>query len=283
MQFIEAVRTNDRKLNRTIYSFTVENEKIEVHYIYEVNNQSLEFFHNGESVTKATIDKTIKIDTEKGQVKVHAWINRAGSFGKFMGLDKDGVGIEVDGIPVKATLADPDEYLGQGRVGLGILLFVLTVRGLITFFVNNDLYTALIFFIPALVILAAFLIYKKCLLLSLFIGAIVAVLEFADYVTTIPGTLMAPGGSSMLSMSIIAGWIMFRVRILTGFFVAFKYRNEKRIIAKMYEEGRLGQPDNDKNYAANSTPVLGDTWVCKKCDEINPCTFSSCKSCGEYR
>ena len=31
------------------------------------------------------------------------------------------------------------------------------------------------------------------------------------------------------------------------------------------------------------TPVSGDTWVCKKCSEVNSSTSSSCRGCGEYR
>jgi hypothetical protein len=31
------------------------------------------------------------------------------------------------------------------------------------------------------------------------------------------------------------------------------------------------------------TPVSGETWVCKKCGELNSSTSSSCKGCGEYK
>jgi ribosomal protein L40E len=32
-----------------------------------------------------------------------------------------------------------------------------------------------------------------------------------------------------------------------------------------------------------SSTNTGDTWVCKKCNERNPLTAASCKSCGEYK
>jgi len=224
MQTIKAVRTTEYP-DTCMYTFTVENEKIQVYYIYEKNKQSLEFFHNGISVAKAAYGKTVTLDTDKGQINVKAWINRATSFEKFMGFSKDGVGIEVDGIPVKNTLADPDEYLNQGRVGLGFLLFTLAARGTLTYVFDRDLSLALVYYIPALVVLAALLIYKKFLLLSLIIGSILGIIELVDYVTTIPGTMMKPGGSSLLSMSIIGGWLMFRVRMITGFYTAFKWRN----------------------------------------------------------
>jgi len=36
----------------------------------------------------------------------------------------------------------------------------------------------------------------------------------------------------------------------------------------------------------NTSPIYGnhgDTWVCKKCNESNPITASTCKGCGEYK
>jgi ribosomal protein L40E len=42
----------------------------------------------------------------------------------------------------------------------------------------------------------------------------------------------------------------------------------------------------DTDYSNNATPInrnYGDTWVCKKCNERNPITSPSCKSCGEYK
>ena len=32
-----------------------------------------------------------------------------------------------------------------------------------------------------------------------------------------------------------------------------------------------------------SVRLSGKTWTCKKCQEENPATANSCKSCGEYR
>lgn len=58
--------------------------------------------------------------------------------------------------------------------------------------------------------------------------------------------------------------------------------------SSLYEEIRKKQKENISKGCANgfkplSAPVSGDTWVCKKCNEINRSTSSSCKGCGEYR
>jgi len=280
---INAVQTTEYE-NTCMYTFTVDNEKFQVYYIYEENKQSLEFFHNGTSIDKATYEKTVTIDTEKGKVNVTAWINRASSAEKFFGLAKDGVGIEVDGIPVKNTLADPDEYLNQGRSGLGLLLFTLVARGILTHVLNNDLGFALVFYIPALAVLAFLLLYKKCILLALIVGAVLGIIELVDYITTIPSTMTQPGGSSILSISIIGGWLMFRVRMITGFYTAFKWQNEENKIDKLKDINQEQQDKTETNENKSVyTPVVGNTWVCKNCEEVNPATASSCKSCGGYR
>jgi len=240
---IDAVQTKEYE-DTCMYTFTVGSEKIQVYYIYGKDNQSLEFFHNGISVDKAAYGKTITIDTEKGQINVKAWINRASSFEKLVGINKDGLGIEVNGIPVKSTITDPNEYMNQGRAGLGLLLFTLAARGVLTYISSGDINLALVFFIPALIVLVALVIYNKCLLLTLIIGTILAIIELLDYVTTIPGSLMQPGGSSMLSMSIIGGWLIFRVKIITGFYTAFKWRNEKSRIDELELDDELYEETN---------------------------------------
>jgi RNA polymerase subunit RPABC4/transcription elongation factor Spt4 len=40
---------------------------------------------------------------------------------------------------------------------------------------------------------------------------------------------------------------------------------------------------NANGFKPLSASVSGDTWVCKKCNEVNRSTSSSCKGCGEYR
>jgi hypothetical protein len=39
----------------------------------------------------------------------------------------------------------------------------------------------------------------------------------------------------------------------------------------------------NQNYVPINNPVIGDTWVCKKCGEDNRSASSSCKGCGAYR
>ena len=40
---------------------------------------------------------------------------------------------------------------------------------------------------------------------------------------------------------------------------------------------------NANGFKPLSASVSGDTWVCKKCNEVNRSTSSSCKGCGDYR
>jgi len=53
--------------------------------------------------------------------------------------------------------------------------------------------------------------------------------------------------------------------------------------SSLYEETR------DTSGASNSVPLspvannVGDTWLCKKCDTVNPLTASTCKDCGNYK
>ena len=47
--------------------------------------------------------------------------------------------------------------------------------------------------------------------------------------------------------------------------------------------------NNNTNSVKNNSTVIpqkinyGDKWTCKKCNESNPITASTCKGCGEYK
>ena len=49
--------------------------------------------------------------------------------------------------------------------------------------------------------------------------------------------------------------------------------------SSLYEE----TSEDIKNSIPKVVPVIGSTWVCKKCSESNSANSSSCKGCGEYR
>jgi len=51
--------------------------------------------------------------------------------------------------------------------------------------------------------------------------------------------------------------------------------------SSLYEETNLSNQVG--GFKPISSPVTGETWTCKKCNEINSITSSSCKGCGEYK
>ena len=44
-----------------------------------------------------------------------------------------------------------------------------------------------------------------------------------------------------------------------------------------------GINQNNNSIPTTAQVNYGDTWTCKKCNEKNPITSSSCKGCGEYK
>jgi RNA polymerase subunit RPABC4/transcription elongation factor Spt4 len=51
--------------------------------------------------------------------------------------------------------------------------------------------------------------------------------------------------------------------------------------SSLYEETNLSS--QVKGFKPISSSVTGESWTCKKCNEINSITSSSCKGCGEYK
>ena len=74
------------------------------------------------------------------------------------------------------------------------------------------------------------------------------------------------------------------------------YWKINKLVALMEEQNSLlrdvmktrGSSENSSgtntNYVSPTPQVnFGETWTCKKCNEKNPITSSTCKSCGEYK
>jgi len=57
-------------------------------------------------------------------------------------------------------------------------------------------------------------------------------------------------------------------------------------IARTPSEKMPSGENPNSNNSNNAPPInrnYGDTWICKECDETNPISSSTCKSCGAYK
>jgi len=78
-------------------------------------------------------------------------------------------------------------------------------------------------------------------------------------------------------LSVIILWRVLHIN--KNGYSTWDYLTNKNINKKTSSE----ETSQKQEYKPLFTPVSGDTWVCKKCNEINSSTSSSCKGCGEYR
>jgi len=81
--------------------------------------------------------------------------------------------------------------------------------------------------------------------------------------------------------SMFTGLILPLVRILIR---VYKIKKSKEQISEL---GKVSSGGNyNSNNSTNAPPInrnYGDTWTCKKCDETNPISSSTCKGCGAYK
>ena len=222
MHVIEATHTNEKKSRKIVYSFLVRNEKFEASYNYG-KNKKLDFFHNGTQVKvieKIGEKDQFTVDTEEGSIRITAWIDKGFHLSRIREI-----GIEVNGDPVKFTTTDPHVHIENGRQGLGLLLFVLAFRAVWKYFNDAVFLNMLPYIITTLIVLVAFLKYKKLVMFSLMIGGILSILEFVDYIAYIvamPNTLRLAGDSLVMLIPLM----LVRISAFILIYDAFKWNRK---------------------------------------------------------
>jgi hypothetical protein len=232
MTTIEATVKKEKADKKTIYSFKVNNDVFDVHY-FTGKKPALEIMHNGSLL--GTIDKQktkfdFEVNSETNAVNITAWIDSGNSLSSIIGRI-NGVGIEVDGKPVQHTLADPETHIQQGRSGLYLLLFILGVKSIFTYYTALEQYAShivagisfTIYFVPLLLVLTAAIKYKSWTTFAIITGMVLSVLETLDYAMGIPGSINA--GTNGVTVLI---WILIRISALYLFYNALKWKRRQR-------------------------------------------------------
>ena len=173
------------------------------------------------------------INNEFELIKITIWMeynNYASFIGKL-----NGIGVEVNGVYVQNTLADPEVYINNGRSGFYILMFILGFKSLFTYYQIFKEYVShivafiscSIYFIPLLIVVLLTFKYSHWTILALITGTIISILELIDYSFTIPTTLIAGTNAVMLVF-----WIVIRIGVLYMFYNAFKWIKKKKALMK---------------------------------------------------
>ncbi|GHT80119.1 hypothetical protein FACS1894130_10740 [Spirochaetia bacterium] len=236
MEAIKSVVINEKKNKKIIYSFVIDDANFEAHYVMG-KKQTLEIFQNGNQIL--AIDKPKEkrdciVNFENNDIKIVAWMEQSSMIPGFVGKI-NGVGIEIDGIPVQSTLADPEVHLKNGRTGLYVLLAVLGLKTIMTYYNSFKAYSshivagiiALIYFIPLIITLIDIVKFMKWTLFAIISGLIISILEFADYLVGLPDSIKS--GTNGMTLLI---FILIRVSIIYLLFVALKWKgkNNKDIV-----------------------------------------------------
>ena len=225
MDTIEAIETKLKKEKKIVYSFSLENENFEAHFNYG-KKPDLILLHNGTQigvVNKRGDKVPFSVNTEKAPINITAWMESDISTWLF---GRKGVGIQVDGKPVQHTLADPNTHIKGGKTGLLLLLFIFALKSVVQI-ITGDKGTAVIYFVPILLLILLALMYKKWLTFALIAEAVLSVLEFADYITAVLGNIKN-GGSPIT----VIFWIAFRVGVFAYLFDAFKWKRKAGVKAE---------------------------------------------------
>jgi hypothetical protein len=90
---------------------------------------------------------------------------------------------------------------------------------------------------------------------------------------------------------LVGGFIGLVIVILSGGLIANFLNMVDDINAIRYHLSKNGNQSSGNSSGSNVgnvspiAPIVNtsDSWVCKKCNERNPTTASSCKSCGSYK
>jgi hypothetical protein len=233
MTIIGSTIKRDKKAKKTIYSFMVNDDVFEA-YFFTGKKPALEIMHNGALLGFIEEQKTkfeFVANPEVNPVKITAWIDAGNSFSSIIKSMFKGVGIEVDGKPVQNTVTDPGFHIKNGRSGYSVLLFVFGVKSLFTYYTSFEEYasyfaaviSSAIYFVPFLLLLAAFINYARWTTFAIFAGLILSVLEFVDYIMGIPNSIRS--GANGVSILI---WMILRIMALYLLFNALKWKNKQK-------------------------------------------------------
>jgi len=240
MTAISSTIKNDMKAKRTTYSFTVNDAAFEAHYSFG-KNPTLEIVHNGASLGTIS-EKNTKVDftanAETFPVKVTAWMNIGNAFVTFFNSANNGIGIEVDGKPVQNTIADPEYHIKSGKGAYYILLVILGIKSIFTYFSMVKEYAShfvaaiasAVYIVPLLLALLVLIFYSRWTTFAIYFGLILSILEFIDYLSGVPSTIQS--GTNFNPVSILL-WVGFRVSVLLIFFNALKWKIKQKKLGKI--------------------------------------------------
>ena len=237
MKIINSTTNKDKKMKLITYSFTINNERFTANYAYG-KKPRFDFLHNDTLIGSSEQIKNkseFTVNTEYETLTITVWLEY-NAYSMYIGK-LNGIGIEVNKNPVQHTLADPDVYINNGRSGFFILLLILTVKSIYTYYqIFNQysshilsLYISAIYIVPLLVGIFLLFIYKRWTKFALIGGIIISILEFVDYGLGLPESLRTGSGSNAAMMLF---WIALRVCILFIFYNAFKAKTKSNTMKK---------------------------------------------------
>jgi len=236
MKIINSTTNKDKKMKLITYSFTINNEHFTANYVYG-KKPKFDFFHNDTLIGSSEQIKNKSeyiINTDYETLTITVWLEY-NAYSMYIGK-LNGIGIEVNKNPVQHTLADPDVYINNGRSGFFILLLILAIKSIYTYYqVFNEysshilsLYVSAIYIVPLLVGLFMLYFYKRWTKTALIGGIIISILEFIDYGLGLPESLRSGSGSNAAMMLF---WIALRVCVLFIFYNAFKAKTKSNTIS----------------------------------------------------
>jgi hypothetical protein len=234
MKTINSTAKKERKVNLISYSFDINNEHFLAHYVYG-KKPRFELFHNnsllGSSDEKGNkFEFTVNTETELLNIKI--WIEY-NVYSIYIGK-LNGIGVEVNGNPVQHTLADPEVYVKNGCSGFYILLLILGLKSISTYYQTFKEYTShivsliscSIYVLPLFLIILLIVRYKYWTKFALITGAIISILEFIDYILALPNSFMAGSGSNAIMLLF---WLGIRVCVPCIFYTAYKWKKKLNI------------------------------------------------------
>jgi len=237
MKIINSTTNKDKKTNLITYSFNVNNERFTANYVYG-KKPRFDFFHNDTLLGSSDQIKNkseFTVNTDYETLTIMVW-QEYNVYSMYIGK-LNGIGIEVNKNPVQHTLADPEVYINNGRSGFLIILIILAIKSIFTYYqVFTEysshilsLYISAIYFVPLLLALFFVYIYKRWTKIAIIGGMIISILEFVDYGLGLPESLRTGSGSNAAMMLF---WIALRVCVLFIFYNAFRAKIKSNTMKK---------------------------------------------------